>query len=172
MNLEDLIDWVVLGIALGLGSAMLFPLKAHSEGVELLVTVGIGKDVAAHQPFERLGMLGIRCGGPTWKVKTNAGYWLALAEGQKASIFGSLQAEYEVRSASGATLSWAFGPAGIQNPDAKLSGHFQFHFTFAAGLVQIGGQSVRLTWEHFSNAGIVLPNNGRDIWGLNSAFPL
>lgn len=136
------------------------------------LTVGIGKSVLSRQPFERYGAFGVRYGGETWKAQASGGYWLALAENEKASPFASLQTGVEIEGKSGGTLSVMFGPAWIKNPDSKLAGNFQFHLTFGGGVANVLGYRLMWEWQHFSNAGIKQPNNGRDILSLKLIFPL
>lgn len=153
-------------------SLLLLASSALAADLDATVSIGMGKSVLNHKAFERVGSLGVKYGGSTWKLQANGGYWLALNEGEKASLFSSLQGGIEVVGKSGTFASVMFGPAWIQNPDSKLSGNFQFHPTFGFGIKNEGGYTLAFVWQHFSNAGIVLPNMGRDLLTLQAAFPL
>jgi len=144
---------------------------ATAADLDVSLSVGMGKSVLNHIAFERVGILGIRYGN-TWKVQANGGYWLALAQGEKASMFTSLQGGLEVVGESGVFASVMFGPAWVQNPDVKLSGHFQFHPVFGFGVKNSKGYSLAFAWQHFSNAGIILPNMGRDLLTGQVTIPI
>lgn len=138
---------------------------------DALVSAGIGKDVLAKQPFERMGSLGVQY-GDAWKVRANGGCWLATAPGQNSSGFGSLQGGLEVVGEGGTFAGLLFGPSFITRPDAKLSGRFQFHLSGGVGVKNRAGYGVGLKWEHFSNAGLILPNYGRDLWTAFLVIPI
>lgn len=146
---------------------------ANAAGFDAILGVGIGKDVIGSKPFERYGALGVQYGGMTWKVRANGGYWLALAEGEKASAFTSLQGGLEVVGQGGIFCSVFFGPAYISQPDDKrLSGHLQFHLDPGCGVRSAGGYSIMGRWTHFSNAGLKQPNGGRDMPGIAVQIPI
>jgi hypothetical protein len=110
--------------------------------------------------------------GPTQAIKFKIDGGATLADGQKASGFGSLQGGLEVVGDGGTFAGLFFGPALITTPDAKLSGHFQFNLSGAAGVKNRAGYGVGMKWEHFSNAGLILPNYGRDLWTAMLVIPL
>lgn len=146
--------------------------QALAADLDAGLTVGMGKSVLNHTAFERVGMVDLRYGGATWKTQLNGGYWLALGDGERASFFASWQGGIEVVGPSGAFATAMFGPAWVQNPDRKLSGRFQFHPSFGFGVKNRGGYSLAFVWHHFSNAGIVLPNAGRDLLTGQVVIPL
>jgi len=140
--------------------------------IDGLFSVGMGKDVLSHQNFERVGTLGVRY-GKDWKVQANTGYYFAPAEGQVSSYFGSLQGGLEVVGHSGIYSQAMFGPALVSaSRDSKLTGHFQFHLATGVGIKSDNGYSLALIWSHLSNAGIELPNIGRDLLTLQVIIPI
>lgn len=143
-----------------------------ASNLDATLSVGMGKSVLKQKAFERVGSIGVRYGWNTWKLQANGGYWLALAENEKASLFTSLQGGVEVVGKDGVFASVMFGPALIQTPDNKLSGHFQFHPTFGIGIKNTDNYALSFMWQHFSNAGIILPNAGRDLLTLQAIFSL
>lgn len=149
--------------------ALLMPSYSVAAVLDGTLNVGIGKNVLQRQPFERYAAAGVRYGG-SWKVAANGGYWLALADGERSSWFGSVQGGLEVQGQGGTTAAIFFGPSYVHQDDSKLSGHFQFHTTFSVG-VKAGGLGIVYEWVHFSNAGIKLPNNGRDLWTAKIIVP-
>jgi hypothetical protein len=151
---------------------------ANAASLDAMLGVGMGKSVLDKRAFERYATLGVRYGNE-WKVQANGGYWLALNEGESKSLYGSMQGGVEVVGDGGLFASIMFGPAIIQNPDAKLSGHFQFHLTPGVGVKSDSGYELFFTWHHFSNAGLakdkngkMLPNFGRDLLTLQLAIPI
>jgi hypothetical protein len=161
---ERLNDWLwgavaasVIVLLLAIGA------QARAAGLDLAVTAGIGKGVFEGKPFERYGALGLRY-GDAWKVQANAGYWLALGDREASAYFGSLQGGLEVVGQGGLFAQLMFGPGYISQPDRKLGSRFQFHLTGAVGIRDSAGRGLALQWIHFSNAGIVQPNQGRDIF--------
>lgn len=147
------------------------PLQSLAAPIDLTVVAGIGKNVLGHQPFERYGALGVRWGN-AWKVQANGGYWLALADGEKAAAFTSLQGGLEVVGQGGTFAQLMFGPGVISHIDSKLGGHFQFHLVGGVGMKDSGGHGLSFLWTHFSNAGVVMPNNGRDLLTIQLIAPL
>lgn len=145
--------------------------KAHAASLDALVSVGIGKSVLDKKAFERYASLGVQYGA-IWKVRANGGYWLALNDGEKASLYGSLQGGLDVVGSGGTYATVMFGPALIQHPDSKLGGKFQFHTCFGVGMKNDAGYGLAFLWQHFSNAGIVMPNNGRDLLTAQLVIPI
>ena len=145
--------------------------SARADSLDLAVTAGVGKGVIEHKPFERFGALGLRY-GDAWKAQVNGGYWLALGERESSAYFGSLQGGLEVVGNSGLFAQLMFGPAYISETDRKLGSRFQFHLSGAAGVRDSGGRGLSFQWVHFSNAGIVQPNLGRDLWTIQLLAPL
>lgn len=146
---------------------------SSAASLDSVIGVGIGKDVLSPgHGFERYATLGVQYGA-TWKLRANASYYLALAEGQVSSYVTSLQGGAEVVNTSGQYASVFFGPANISQPDSKLSGHLQFHATFGFGVKDAStGCGLGLAWVHLSNAGIEQPNLGRDLITLQLSIPL
>lgn len=134
---------------------------------------GVGKNILTKEPggFERMGRLGIQYGS-AWKIALNGGYWLAQAPGEKASHFAALQGGLQVVGSSGMVTKFMIGPSWVQNPDSKLSGHFQFNPVFGIGMTDSASRTLMLEWSHWSNAGWKLPNLGRDIICLTASVPL
>lgn len=138
------------------------------------VQVGAGKSILDSKQFERMGAVSLRYGN-TIGVKVNGGYWYAPAPGDRPSLFGSVQFSAEVVGDGGGTFAQVeFGPAYIQNDDAKLSGHFQFELGFGVGVKTSNGFSIAGKWKHWSNAGLLKdrPNLGRDIICIELGIPI
>jgi len=151
--------------------SLLLSINSYAASLDIVPQVGIGKNVIAHEPFERFFDLGLRYGAE-WKAQINGGYWLALAPNEKASWFLSAQGGVEVVSQTGLMALLMIGPAYVRNLDHKTCSHFQFHIFFGAGIKSESGIGIMGGWTHFSNAGLKAPNNGRDLITLVLTVPL
>ena len=76
----------------------------------------------------------------------------------------SLVLSARVQSASGVFVRLGAGPGVITRTDDRLSSPFEFNLQGALGFTQ-DGWDVGLGYRHYSNAGLVPPNFGRDFWG-------
>jgi hypothetical protein len=85
--------------------------------------------------------------------------------------YGTLTAGLHVVTVEGLAARIAFGPAYVSQTDDRLSSLFEFHIQARIGLsmksFETGAQ-----FDHFSNAGIVPPNLGRDVVSLYISVPL
>jgi hypothetical protein len=64
------------------------------------------------------------------------------------------------------------GPTLISHTDARLSTNFQIHHEFSLGIRGKNGLGIGLFLKHFSNGGIRLPNESRDLYGFLVQFPM
>lgn len=67
-------------------------------------------------------------------------------------------------------LTYKIGPSIISNTDALLGSNIQIAHEFGIGLRDIRGVRTGIVFKHFSNAGLVKPNLGRDFAGLRIEF--
>lgn len=163
--MKTLLNFVLL-LALFSGCA------SSRKSLDGTLTVGVGNGIVSHKPFERYAAGTISYGTEVWKGKINGGYWMALAEDERSSLFCSTQLELQVVGNSGITMFVAVGPGYIQNLDHKNSGHFQIHSTFGIGVLNLSGVRLGPVWDHKSDAGKTRPNDGRDIIGLQAVIPI
>lgn len=63
-------------------------------------------------------------------------------------------------------VSYKLGPAWIYHPDALLGSYLQLAHELGLGMYDARGVRVGLVYKHFSNAGLIKPNVGRDFLGL------
>lgn len=153
---------IIVFIALLLSSA------CATARTDAIVAAGIGKDVVGDGPFERYGSVGVQY-GDVWKVRANGGYW--LSPGGVSSGFASMQGGLEVDTPSGFFGCVLFGPAVISNPGGKLAGPIQFHLSGCGGVKNAEGYGIGGQWVHLSNAGILQPNLGLDVWSFLVLIP-
>lgn len=68
-------------------------------------------------------------------------------------------------------MKFFFGPAFITQTDIRLSTPYQFNEDIEIGIKDDRGVCMGLEFKHFSNAGISLPNAGRDFVVLKFQVP-
>jgi hypothetical protein len=142
------------------------PISAHAGEHSLSLSFGptingtIGAKKALALGYEH------NWSGPS--VLLTAGTW--NADGGMA-FYGSVNLGVHVAAPSGLMARIGFGPAAISQTDDRLSSIGEFHIQARAGL-ELARWSVGLQFDHFSNAGIVPPNLGRDIVALYIGIPL
>lgn len=64
-----------------------------------------------------------------------------------------------------------FGPALISDTDTRLSTHYQFNTDAEIGIRDERDVAMGIGYKHMSNAGIKLPNAGRDFIFIKLAIP-
>ncbi len=89
------------------------------------------------------------------------GYVDNAGEGRKGSAIGKLQVGVKPGPATGVYGFGFFGPAGITATDALLGSHLQFATDVGVGVRDMN-TFINVGYTHVSNAGIKLPNKGRD----------
>jgi hypothetical protein len=85
-------------------------------------------------------------------------------------VFG-IHPAIHVVTPSGLTSRIGVGPVFITQTDDRLSSLIEFHIQARFGL-DAGFFETGLQFDHFSNAGLVPPNLGRDIGSVYIGFPL
>ena len=106
------------------------------------------------------------------KQKASAGFWLDNAgNGRTDSEFGAYQLGFEVRNPT-LLASVFFGPAFITTPDVYLGGHLQFNTSLFLGVPDDDNNAIGVFYNHFSSAGLEMPNMGRDFVGAGIKFNL
>jgi len=69
-------------------------------------------------------------------------------------------------------VSMLSGVGLITNPDSILGSGFQFFHDFAVGVKDDRNVGVGFYYKHISNAGIKMPNYGRDFFGIEFFIPI
>jgi hypothetical protein len=103
----------------------------------------------------------------------SVGAWLdARGEGRTSSAFTGYQLGFAVKNDLMEMAIYS-GPCLISSSDTVLGGHLQFNETIFVGVHDAkSGDSIGVAYNHFSSAGLALPNLGRDFMGLEIKFPL
>jgi hypothetical protein len=99
------------------------------------------------------------------------GYVDNIGNGRKGSSLAKLQLGVTPGPNVG-TFGLAYtGPCFISNPDNQLSTRLQFCTDFGIG-IRDENTFIAVTYSHISNAGIKLPNRGRDFVTMEVGFSL
>ena len=111
-----------------------------------------------------------------WKDLLLAQYELGVfadAHGENRKSSGYIAASTGIRVSPGAVYAEVlWGVALITSPDSMLSTVYEFTNDTVIGLRDSRGRAFGIGYKHFSNAGIKLPNKGRDFILVHLQFPL
>lgn len=109
---------------------------------------------------------------PLFIEKTELGAWFDDNAARSSSAFISYSVGLRIKvQYIFAECLW--GGALISTPDnVFLSGHIQFMQDLGIGLIDELNRTIAITYKHISNAGIQLPNKGRDALQVQVGFPL
>jgi hypothetical protein len=106
------------------------------------------------------------------KNRYNAGAWLdTRGNGYNSSAFIDYQLGFDVNNKVFDMSIWT-GPALITSPDAELGGMFQFNETLFFGIIDRDKNTIGVSYNHFSSAGLEFPNQGKDFlsFGIRASF--
>lgn len=120
-----------------------------------------------------LGLEYLHALGSSALLKADAGGWFPRNpdEQRRTSAFASLSFGYRVSLTWGPYAEAFFGPGWIQHTDAQLGSHYQFFHDVNLGFLH-DGWGIGLGFKHISNAGLKLPNQGRDFLSARFLIPL
>jgi len=110
-----------------------------------------------------------------WVYQVEFGGWADKGAGGPKRLSGSLYlsasigVEVVMESVFARIL---VGPTLISNTDDRLSTNFQIHHEFSLGVRGKNGLGIGAFLKHFSNGGIKLPNESRDIFGFLVQFAI
>lgn len=105
--------------------------------------------------------------------KLGVGVWADSRNSDQRKSAGYGSYSLGVRVEPGGFYAESFwGVAGITHTDQLLSSVFEFTQDFAVGAQDRKGRFIGVSYKHFSNAGITLPNRGRDFVIINVGFPI
>jgi hypothetical protein len=141
---------------------------------EVVMDVGLGALNSRNDNISQVKMAKVGVQEDVWynlKQRFNVGGWTdARGQDFSGSAFAGYQLGFVVRN-DVFEASIFSGPTVISSTDALLGGHFQFNETLFLGIVDKNDNAIGLAWNHFSSAGIEMPNYGRDFAGLEIKFP-
>lgn len=141
----------------------LFLLAANAKADEVFFKYGIGILLPKNY-FAEVKGFAIGYQRPIWDVITHKGelgLWADPYSGRSSSGYAAYSVGVSVRPRYFYAESF-WGIAGISHPDAQLSTNFEFIQNLGAGVRDRKGRFIGVEYQHLSNAGIQLPNYGRD----------
>jgi len=148
---------------------VLFLIPTFTRSDEMLFDVGLGAlDTSSSMKFFSVGIQE-DLWGPL-KERASCGGWVDSSAGASSSGFFSGQLGFEVDSGS-LTGDAFFGPGSITQTDVLLGGYFQFESSLELTFHDINRNGMGVFFRHFSSAGFEMPNQGRDVLGLELIFP-
>lgn len=146
-----------------------------NAGSEMFIDAGLGIFSTEGQSLSQVkfGKVGIQndLTGPL-VYRVNGGLWLDNRhDGNLSSGFASTQLGFDVKNEM-LEMGIFSGPGLITKADDALGGHFQFNETVFIGVHDPKGDtSVGFAYNHFSSAGLEMPNMGKDFGCLEIKFP-
>jgi hypothetical protein len=142
---------------------------------EMLVDAGLGAFSTEGKSLSQVKFAKLGIQEDLWyavKQRVNFGGWIDDRKGPFAnSAFTSYQVGFDVKNAL-FEMSVFSGPGLISATDSSLGGHFQFNETVFIGIKDTMDESVGMAYNHFSSAGLEMPNQGKDFMCLEIKFPL
>jgi hypothetical protein len=105
-------------------------------------------------------------------TKLGVGGWSDVNSGYRDAVFANYLVGVETRMKQGLYFSYMLGPAVISETDPKLGSNIQCSHEFEIGYRDTRGEKVKIDIRHFSNAGVVRPNEGRNFIGLGLEFKI
>jgi hypothetical protein len=143
---------------------------------ELYLDAGLGAfstegDTLSQVKFARVGVQGEILQALVQRF--NVGGWLdQRGAGYTDSAFAGYQLGFDVRN-DALEMAIFSGPTYISSSDVALGGNFQFNETIYVGIHDPkSDDSIGMAYNHFSSAGLEMPNLGKDFVCLEIKFPL
>jgi hypothetical protein len=147
---------------------------AYAHDDQYVMDAGLGSFGTEGSSLSQVKFLKVGIQEDLWeglKQRFNGGAWLdSRGDGRTNSLFTSYQLGFEV-SNNIFQASVFSGPALISSPDSDLGGIFQFNETIFLGIVDKDYDSIGVSWNHLSSAGLEQPNQGKDFLCLEIKFP-
>ncbi len=148
---------------------------AHAKGDELLLDAGLGAFSTEGYSLSQVKFAKIGLQEDLWyslKQRFNVGGWLDnRGQGRTSSAFGGYQIGFDVQN-DVFEASVFSGPSLISSPDVALGGIAQFNETVFFGIKDKAGETIGMAYNHFSSAGLEMPNMGKDFMCLEIKFSL
>lgn len=147
---------------------------AHADPDTLLVDAGLGVFGTEGNGLSQVKFAKIGLQEDLWynlKQRFNVGGWIdSRGDGRYGSAFTGYQLGFEVTN-NVLQASIFSGPTIISTPDGALGGIVQFNESIFLGIVDSNKNTIGVIYNHFSSAGLEMPNQGRDFMGLEIKFP-
>jgi len=172
---EDDISFL-LGAVVGLFILIIFLMASKSNAYELGIKYGLGFGVPEQQEPSEVKFVSVEIQnslGSLLKHKLAAGGWFDPKPVLKRSgaSFGAYSIGIKVEPGIFYAENF-FGVSLISQTDSMLSTNFEFTEEIGIGIQDALGRFLGFQWKHFSNAGIQLPNKGRDFMLVSTGVRL
>lgn len=142
---------------------------------ELQLDLGLGAFDTEGTSISQVKLFKLSLQEPLWRIleqRFNIGGWQDIRPTMSSAGFTSYQVGLDVRN-SVFESSVFFGPGLISATDPYLGGYFQFNVSVFVGFRDAKtGVSLGIDYNHFSSAGLEMPNQGKDFLGLGAKFQL
>jgi hypothetical protein len=162
-----------IALLVGITCAVVLACRAEARGDELVIDGAVGVFNSGKSSLSETKFVKFAIEEPVWyalKQRFNAGMWLDnKGLGRMSSGFAGYQLGFQVTADTLEASVWS-GPTLITTPDVYLGGPLQFNETLFLGVHDKMGQTIGVAYNHFSSAGIEMPNIGRDFFGLEVRF--
>lgn len=142
---------------------------------DMAIDFGLGALNTQGNPLSQMKFFKISKENEIW-YPINHRFSLGLWEdrrgnGTSSSVFTAYQLGFEVHN-NLLEMGIYGGPSLISAPDKELGGHLHFNTTAVIGIRDKYGYFIGASYNHFSNAGLMEPNIGKDFISLEIKFPL
>lgn len=105
-------------------------------------------------------------------IKSEAGFWVARDAGRRSSFYSAVSWGYRVRTPLGLFFEGFIGPGYVSVLDTQLGSHLEIVHDLNAGFIDYGGWGIGAGFKHISNAGLAMPNRGRDFFSIRFLIPI
>lgn len=150
---------LVLAVCLGLFLTQ----SAHADNTYYQFGAGVENNTQQSNSDMKFGEIGRAHEGKTFIFHYALGGWTDASHypGAKDGYFATAMIGWEPKTEN-VYLHYLIGPAILYPTDTVLAGNFEFAQELGFGLRDVRNVRVGLAVRHFSNAGLVAPNLGRN----------
>lgn len=160
-----------------LSSLVLFASTTSAFAGDMTFKYGIGVFLKDANSAVEVKFFSLGYQSPIWNLfrqKVELGLWADTRTGEghrHSSGFASYSLGVSVEGGRFYASSF-WGGSYITHTDSLLSTNFEFAQDLSVGLKDDAGRALGVTYKHFSNAGIKLPNKGRDFFVIDVRVPI
>ena len=137
-----------------IASVIAFVASHSAHGNHIAISFGPSLNGGVNPKYASIGY---ELGWGQLTFLSECGAWFSEKRGYACAEVVSIRVE----TLTGLFMRIGAGPAWVSQVDDRLSSRFNFSLQSAVGLTH-NGWSTGLKYQHYSNAGIVPPNLGRD----------
>jgi hypothetical protein len=150
------------------------PAYAKNGADEFFIDAGLGTFSTEGHSLADVKFAKIGIQEDVWyalKQRFNVGAWLDKRVGAADAGFVGYQLGFDVKNEL-FEMGIFSGPSLISATDSSLGGYFQFNETVFVGIRDPkSDDAIGVSYNHFSSAGLEMPNQGKDFMCLEIKFP-